>query len=66
MSGARRQRWTRRWGRYVNHYGHIPNIIIGGSDAIRAMNYGRVRGEYYYVRRQQTHAFMRGYAKAAA
>ncbi len=49
--------------RYVNRYGHIPDVSIGGWAAVRAMNYGRVRGEYYHVRRHQAHGFGKGYER---
>lgn len=63
MTIARRAHRCRRWARYVNHYAHIPDVVIGGWGAVRAMNYGRLRGEYYRVRRQQKHPFMKGYAE---
>jgi hypothetical protein len=47
----------------VNHYGHIPYVGIGGWGAVRAMNYGRTRGEYYRVRGQQKRSYGQGYAK---
>jgi len=57
MTIANKQRRARRWARYVNHYGHIPMVTIGGWGAISAMNYGRIRGEYYHVRRQAKRRF---------
>jgi hypothetical protein len=47
--------------RYVNRYGHIPYVIIGGWAAVRAMGgrpYGRVRA-------QQKHPHLHGYKRDA-
>lgn len=58
-----KEKRCRAWARYINHYGHIPSVVIGGWGAARAMDYGRRRGHYYHVRRQQKHAFMTGYPR---
>lgn len=58
---SRQEKACRKWARYVNHYAHIPDVTIGGGGAVHAMNYGRRRGRYYCIRRQQKHAFMTGY-----
>lgn len=60
---ARKLRRTRRWARYINHYAHIPNVIIGGDGAVLAMcAYGLRNATYYCVRRQQKHRFAKGYS----
>ena len=60
MSKARKLRRARRWARYVNHYGHIPGVIIGGWAATRLMN---IPGPWWpIIRRQDRIAWGRGYA----
>lgn len=61
MNRAKHRGRCVKWARYVNRYGHIPEVIIGGWGAVRAMNYGPPRSTYYRVRYQQKHPFMKGY-----
>jgi hypothetical protein len=63
MNRAKLRREGVALARYVNHYAHIPNVTIGGWAAARKMSYGRVRGEYYHVRRQQKRRFLSGYSQ---
>lgn len=47
-----------RWARYFNHYGHIPDVLIGGSSANRAVITAWARGYgFLHVRRQAKHRF---------
>lgn len=61
----RKLRRTRRWARYVNHYAHIPEVIIGGEGAVLAIRaYGLRTSTYFRVRQQQKHRFTEGYSQS--
>jgi hypothetical protein len=57
VSRNRQQRRAIRWARYVNHYGHIPSVIVGGWAADRAIWDGLSYGRWRQVRRQAKHRF---------
>ncbi len=61
MNRAGHRRSAARWARYVNHYGHIPGVGIGGWAAVRVMSRERFWGTYFRIRRQQPHGFGHGY-----
>jgi hypothetical protein len=61
MNKAKMRRECIKIARYVNHYGHIPDVAIGGWGAVRRMSYGGPRTQYNRVRRQQKRRFMHGY-----
>jgi hypothetical protein len=61
MNKAKMRRECIKIARYVNHYGHIPDVAIGGWAAVRKMNHVRTHGHYDHVRRQQKRRFMHGY-----
>jgi hypothetical protein len=55
VSRRRKVRRSVRWARYFNHYGHRPDVVVGGWAAVRAMN---VPGMHWkYIRRQAKHRF---------
>lgn len=54
-----RRRKAVRWARYFNHYGHIPNVYLGGWAAHRVISSAMLHSQYsfIYVRRQAKHRF---------
>lgn len=60
MNRRRQVRRTVRWARYVNHYGHIPSVIVGGWGAGRAIWDGLSGTKWRHVRRQAKHRFGEG------
>lgn len=57
MSVSRKFRRTVRWARYVNHYGHIPSVIVGGWAAGRVIWDGVSGRRWRHIRRQAKHRF---------
>lgn len=64
MSRHRQNRRAVRWARYFNHYGHIPEVFLGGWSANRVIwsSMRQRRYAFLYVRRQAKHRFGEGRA----
>lgn len=59
MSTAAVRRRALAAARYVNHYAHIPSVIIGQGVAGRGVRCTA----YFMARRQRKHKFMEGYKR---
>jgi hypothetical protein len=62
VSRRRKLRRAIRWARYVNHYGHRPDVTLGGRSASAAIwwSWATGRHSYLHVRRQAGHRFGEG------
>lgn len=58
MSRRRRlRRRSIRWARYFNHYGHIPDVLVGSGYS----RYLRMTRPWGYIREQQKLPYSYGY-----